>query len=179
MSKEEQTRKQDFLDFRDGPELIPPPTLSNAVKISIESSMLPGPGRLARSWLGVHFVAGALTLLVCPQFGIGPIGGGKGLMGFMEAFGHTACGLFCGAFFMSLTAIVAPISLQKPVLRALSMHAFGWALFVTLSSLLALLFVAVMIGREAATHLRIDFLASWIGAALLMSYIGMLRPRLQ
>ncbi|MCB0405756.1 MAG: hypothetical protein KDD51_13320 [Bdellovibrionales bacterium] len=64
--------------------------------------------------LAIQSIAGGLTLLVCPQFGLGPLGGGQGLMTWVMAYGPIACAVFCGSVFLGSSAL-------------LSLFAFRWA----------------------------------------------------
>lgn len=51
---------------------------------------------------------GALvTLLFCPQFGIGPLGGGHGITHWVMSLGPWVCGAFCGAVFLGAGALAA------------------------------------------------------------------------
>lgn len=178
MNPKEDRMKSEFETFSKDPGVVPPAGISARVRLKIEADLNPAPKHMLIQSLGLHAVSGALTLLLCPQFGIGPLGGGKGLMGFVESYGHVFCGLFCGAFFMSLTAFLAPFWLSSPVRTALSRNALAMASLLTLGSLFALLLLALMVRGEIA-HVHPEFLLAWVGAALLSAYVGIFRPRFQ
>lgn len=178
MKLNEQKLKSEFVEFNADPRSPPPAGLALRIKREVEQNLEPSPAVALLQGSVLHAVSGAITLLFCPQFGIGPVGGGKGIMGFVEAYGHLVCGLFCGGFFMSLTAVLMPVLLDRPVRRVLSRHPSALAGLWTLSSLFALLLVALMI-RGEVPHLHAEFLVAWIAAASLIAYAGILRPRFQ
>tara|TARA_R110000868_G_scaffold209490_7_gene459328 strand:+ start:2556 stop:3107 length:552 start_codon:yes stop_codon:yes gene_type:complete len=64
------------------------------------------------------------TLSVCPQFGIGPLGGGHGLGHLFMSFGEAACAAFCGAFFLATGTAVAAVLLRKGERRELFQYRF-------------------------------------------------------
>jgi hypothetical protein len=178
MKPNEQKLKSEFVEFQTDPGSSPPVALALQIRREIEQNLEPTPTAALFQGFSLHAVSGAVTLLFCPQFGIGPFGGGKGLMGFVEAYGHLVCGLFCGAFFMSLTAVLMPVVLDRPVRKVLSRHPLAMAGLWTLSSLFALLLVALM-ARGEVPHLHAEFLVAWILAASLSAYAGIFRPRFQ
>lgn len=177
MNSNEKKLKSEFVEFNTDPGSIPPVALALKVKRDIAQRLEPSPSTAVLRGLGLHGVAGSVTLLFCPQFGIGPLGGGQGLMGFVEAYGHWACGLFCGAFFMSLTVILSPLLLERPVRRVLARHPLAMAGLWTFSSLFGLLMVALMVQGEVPhlhPHLHGEFLFAWIAAASLIAYSGLI-----
>jgi len=178
MNLQEKQLRSEFEDFSANSGVAPPSGVSARVKLKIDADLNPDLKRVLLESLGLQAVSGAVTLLFCPQFGIGPLGGGRGLMGFVESYGHAVCGLFCGAFFMSLTVILAPFWLGSPVRRVLSRNALAMAGLLVLSSLFALLLLTLMV-RGEIPHLHPEFLLAWVGAALLSAYVGMIRPRFQ
>jgi hypothetical protein len=171
MNPKEDQVKSEFDAFVRDPGLNPPAGVSARVKMKIEESLQPALSTAVTQVFGLHAVSASVTLLVCPQFGIGSFGGGKGLMGFVEAYGHVVCGLFCGAFFMSLTAVLAPFWLSSPVRRVLSRNPLALAGLMSLSSLSGLLLLALMV-RGEVPHLHLEFLLPWFGAAVLSAYAG-------
>lgn len=178
MSSEENQLKQEYLQFKQDPGVVPPKTLSLHIKTELLKDLNPGLGATLGRTLALHAVSGALTLAVCPQFGLGPIGGGKGLMGFVEAYGHVACGLFCGGVFMSLTAILAPLWLGPSMRRVLARNPLAMAGALTLTSLGVLLFISFMIGG-GIPHLHPEFVLAWIGAAMAVAYGLVFRTRFE
>ncbi len=54
----------------------------------------------------IHIVVATITLVFCPQFGVGPLSGSLGLMELFMTFGSRACALFCGALFLGTSAVV-------------------------------------------------------------------------
>lgn len=58
-------------------------------------------------------IAALLTLLACPQFGIGPLGGGHGISHAFVSYGQWACAAFCGVFFMGVSSFLGHALLNK------------------------------------------------------------------
>lgn len=55
----------------------------------------------------IHLLASALSLMACPQFGIGFISYGHGLMHYFMQISETYCYILCGAFYLASTFLVA------------------------------------------------------------------------
>ncbi len=58
------------------------------------------------------FAGGLTTLAVCPQFGVGPLIHGHGIGHVFMQFGEIACAAFCGAFYLSISTVVALLILK-------------------------------------------------------------------
>jgi hypothetical protein len=55
----------------------------------------------------VHLGASLLSLIACPQFGIGFISYGHNLMHYFMQISETYCYILCGAFYLASTIVVA------------------------------------------------------------------------
>jgi hypothetical protein len=99
----------------------------------VRRDLSPGFVHIAVRLGAIHGIAGSISLLFCPQFGVGPLGGGDGLMGFFMRFGDLACAMGCGSFFMGLTAVAAHLVLNPDEKRAL--RAQGWLQYLWLVAL--------------------------------------------
>lgn len=101
------------------------------LKLEIEREVNPSMGTVALKMAGIHAVGGAATLTVCPQFGIRLVGEGHGLMHyFMVIGGPHLCYALCGAFFLSLTLLLARLLLSSYEQR--QMVKSRWAVGVAL-----------------------------------------------
>lgn len=79
----------------------------------------PNLGDVLPKFLLAQLGAALATLSICPQFGIGPIGGGHGIGHFFMSFGEPVCAAFCGAFFLATGTIVAMILLRHGERRSI------------------------------------------------------------
>src|SRR4051794_2045624 len=99
--------QNEFRVFAEADEIQPPRTLSATVLATAARFLNPSPLSVFKKLGWIHLFAGGLTLTVCPQFGIGPIGGGHGWMGAVMNYGSAACGVFCGSIFLGFTALAS------------------------------------------------------------------------
>lgn len=67
----------------------------------------------------IHFVVGAATLLLCPQFGIRLAGSGLGVMKYFIFLGDYACTALCGAIFVGSSALAAAVLLRPEEIRVI------------------------------------------------------------
>jgi len=100
----------------------PPPILGEQIRARVLHDIQPGTARVAAKVLGLHVIAGGVSLVLCPQFGVGPFGGDAGLMGFLMQWGWVACALGCGAAFMMGTGALSTLFLSPDEKRVLSRH---------------------------------------------------------
>lgn len=132
--------QKEYLEFMTSEESAPD-TLRSTVKTKVSSDLNPSFLKVFVSLVGIHLVSGTLTLLVCPQFGVGPIGGWLDLMQVVMPLGYVACALFCGTLYLGSTAIFSHLFLSADILRAMErtrlahfgfLAAFSMALFMVL-----------------------------------------------
>ncbi|MBY0517060.1 MAG: hypothetical protein K2P81_09140 [Bacteriovoracaceae bacterium] len=99
-----------------------PPHLTKNIMEYAEVELRP-----AKTLLYFYFLMtlGALvTLLICPQFGVGPIGGGHGISGWVMPYGAFACGAYCGAVFVGAGTLAASAFLSMAQWRWVWRHQF-------------------------------------------------------
>jgi hypothetical protein len=126
----------------------------------VRSDLHPSFFRMAARLGAIHLVAGSSTLLVCPQFGVGPLGGGEGLMGVFMRFGEWACALGCGGFFASMTALAAWVFLsrdERRVLRAQGALHYSWIMVASVG-------LFMLVGEARSSEL--SYIALWLLGAL-------------
>ncbi len=109
----------DFEKFMQSESKPVPVTISKHLLQVVKKSLHPSAALVFRKLMGVHLISGFLTLLVCPQYGIGPLGGGDGIMHFVMGYGYTACALFCGSIFLGTSALLAQFFLRREELRVI------------------------------------------------------------
>lgn len=63
--------------------------------------------------LAIHACVGTFTLLFCPQFGVGPLGGEFGVMEFLMGAGPVACTIACAAIFLGFSGLFTSLALNR------------------------------------------------------------------
>jgi hypothetical protein len=157
--------------FLSGNESVPESVFTR-VRSDLEGRMKPGFLRVLFEILKTQIILGALTLLVCPQFGVGPLGGGDGLMGWVESYGHLVCGLYCGTIFVGLNVIYSRFFLSldyKNAIRAEPLLPFA---VLGVISFLLILIVSTM-WNETVPHLHAEFVGAWLSAFVVTPLLGL------
>jgi len=119
--------------------------------------------------VGIHALAGAATLAVCPQFGWNPFGANPHTVHIFMVYGMWACGLFCGSLFMVLGAFLKLALLPKSSLSLYYRHG------IRNSFMLSSLFLFMMMTAGAMTssdNIFLGFIFAlfwWFGALLMES----------
>jgi hypothetical protein len=121
--------------------------------------------------LGLHVIAAAATLVFCPQFGLGPLGGLSGVFGFFMEQGPMICALFCGAFYMGVTGLTLGVGLSKPGLLMLAQHPAKYLSALSVASMLALMSVDTALNGSWPSFDG-EFLLFWFLGAILCSTFG-------
>lgn len=101
---------KDFCEFLGSSEIAPPATLSRKILERVAGDLNPSPWAVFSKLIVVVIVAGSLSLLICPQFGLGSYY--SPLMHFFMQLGPIGCRAACGAFFMVTSVISACIILR-------------------------------------------------------------------
>jgi hypothetical protein len=130
---------RDFLEFSnlkdtDRESTTPPALAIHQTRTRVYEALASESRMLWIKALALHLFSGALTLLVCPQFGMGPLYGEHGLMGVFMQLGPIGCALSCGAFFMLGGVLLAPLIFQRGELVQLFAHRVWMYLAATLMS---------------------------------------------
>lgn len=147
-----------YADFLSVEEINPPNHLNEKVLSQVEAILFPSPFLvLGRLGLIVFFV-GLLNLVLCPQFGVG-FARESGLFEFFMTFGHHACKVFCGAFFLGSGLFISTIFLKIEDLKVIRQYRF--LQISALSSIALVIFIAAggSVYFNAATY--------WFAGALL------------
>lgn len=111
--------KEEWREFNAVTPIAPPARVARWLELRVSSDFEVNHKLLAFKLVLIQAVAGAITLTVCPQFGVGPWGGGDGVMGFLMQYGHAVCALGCGAAFFILTSWLAVFALRPVEVLAL------------------------------------------------------------
>lgn len=132
MTKPLDTKGIRFDDFQQCDPVAPPSAVYQRLRPAIVDDLNPSLRRVAARVATIHLVTAAASLLVCPQFGVGPFGGDAGLMKILMQWGWAACAAGCGATFMLGTGIASALVLSPDEKRVLDSRS-GW-LFTSLAA---------------------------------------------
>ena len=165
MKKQGQSETDFFSEYAEfcepNEQATPPSVVTVRVHDYVKSELMPDLKTTFSQLLLIHVIAGGVTLLICPQFGIGPLGGGSGLVGFVEQYGHIVCGIFCGSFFVSLTTVLSWFFLRNEIQKSIQQNQLAIYLFLALFSFSTLVPFSLMLGGQMP-HLHVEFIAPWI-----------------
>ena len=89
-----------------------PKGISEQLTFNIHTDLKRLPLRTFVKTLSAHWLAGILTLVVCPQFGWNPFSSSPHLPHIFMEYGMWVCGLFCGIIFMALGALISLLFLN-------------------------------------------------------------------
>lgn len=107
---------KDFQSFIQGGE-APPAAISAALLARIHHDLNPPYFKVFAKLAVIQLLAGAVTLIFCPQLGIGPLLGEHGLMILFMRFGPVVCAGLCGALFFGVSLLLATYLLRPQELR--------------------------------------------------------------
>lgn len=101
-------KNKDFLDFlisRKEPSAPFKELVRRDILLSFEKKSI------LSKFFGYQILGAFLSLLICPQFGIG-LGQGHGIAHFFRMINDLACAAFCGSFFLSCGLILSYLGLK-------------------------------------------------------------------
>ncbi|NCN42544.1 hypothetical protein GW916_15005 [bacterium] len=143
--------------------------LSLSLRNQIEKDLNPKPAFVFFHLLGIHALAGALSLIVCPQMGLGGAFGEFSLMNLFMVFGTTACFFFCGAFFVSTSLIAAFVFLEKDSLKMITRKKWLFLPGMLGFSFVVLKMLSLNLNQESSDFLSHDL--PWMAGALLIGFL--------
>ena len=117
--------KKEFLDFLNTKEILPPNEVYTNILNKVKNDFKEiNAKKLIAKFILINFMAGVFTLTVCPQFGLGPIGGGHGISHYFMHIGLWACAVFCSAFYFLIAQTIALITLTNREIRWIAQKRF-------------------------------------------------------
>lgn len=166
--------KNDFDEFLKSFEIAPPKNISEKILSKIRADLNPSSLTIFRKLSLIQFVTGLVTLLFCPQLGIG-LTSGMGLMGVLMRYGENLCMAGCGAVFLSGSAMASVILLRPEEIKALKKNV--GLQFPILA--LATLGIFICLGAPVISMLGLSwFIGSVIGGILSFEVGQRLRAQL-
>lgn len=153
--------KHDFKSFVDSDAEPPPSPLSQAILSRVKEELNPSLDRILKKLIPLQLLSGAVTLLFCPQLGVGAtLFGPHGLvMPLFMPLGDLACAGLCGALYLGLSLAFSLPFFSKEEVRKISDQGY---LYVTL--LVAISFVGLMLGGGGGA--RAEYLIWLAGAGI-------------
>jgi len=121
--------KNEFLTFMNSNEEVPS-SLDRTILDNVKRELHLTRQQVLPKFLIAQMIGALITLSICPQFGIGPIGGGHGLAHTFMQIGAWACAAFCGFFFLTLGTIFSTLFLNRHELKVVFDHKY-WLISCT------------------------------------------------
>ena len=159
--------KNQFEEFINGEEIRPPESLSEKIILNIKRELNPSGLSVFKKLALLQFVTGLVTLLFCPQFGIG-FTGNMGVMGLLMKFGDNICMAGCGAVFLGVSAFLAAFLLKPEEVRVLEKNSL-----LQFSSLtLATAGIFICLGAPILTTIGLSWFAGSLAGGFLTFRLG-------
>lgn len=111
----------DFREFLEMEEVAVPQALSARVADPILRKLNPSFWQVFLKLILIQAVAGGVSLLYCPQFGVS-FTSSHGLMHYLMQYGETVCMVGCGALFTGASLLVASFALRPEEVRVFREH---------------------------------------------------------
>ena len=132
--------EREFAEFL-AAEPAPPPreTLAALTRV-VHAGLHPAPLEVFGKLVLIVLASGAVTLLLCPQFGLGFMRS-SGLFELFMSLGHYICRIACGALFLGAGALACVMLLSPEELRVVRRHPvlqFSAASLICLAAFVAL-----------------------------------------
>jgi hypothetical protein len=137
----------------------PPESISRPLVAHIRSRLNPSFWSVLVKLGILQLSLGALTLLVCPQLGVGPAFGEHGLMYLFMHFGPIVCTAACGALFFGLSLFLGLLLIRPEEFRVVGRRRLVHIPVLSSVSLMLLMLVG-------ASGTLLFYSAWWIGAVL-------------
>jgi hypothetical protein len=145
--------ENDFKALSQAEPIEPPALIHERLRTQVVADLNPRMARIVGKVGLIHFLAAGFSLVFCPQFGVGPLGGEFGVLDFFMKGGWPLCALGCGVLFMSGTGVFSAFLLNPDERRVFHKNS-GWVF----TALAALSFGFFMIlSREKLDHLEKHF----------------------
>lgn len=168
MNHKQNKEQEDFKSFMNS-DVSSPSKLGQEILAHVEHDLSRLPWHTFAKSLGVHWIAGALTLLVCPQFGWNPFETSPHLPHIFMQYGMWACGLFCGTIFMALGSLLTMALLPAHQRLYVERHGFRFALVIGSLSIALLM----LLGRGSSgfdIYMTESFISFWLVGAVLFDW---------
>jgi hypothetical protein len=162
----------EFQSFLKAEAQTPPARLSQTLRAKVRADLNPPLWSVFGKTALVHLAVGALTLIFCPQFGLGT--SSHGMLHWLMQYGEAVCSFGCGAFFLGSGALVTAFMLTPEQMRVMRRTEFPQ--YALLAVLFATAFFAL--GAQVADLLGAIWLAGSVLGGLIAFELGRSTRRL-
>lgn len=159
--------RDEFKEFLQGGDL-PSKEFDTQFLQIMRTKMQPNIAQVWPKFVFAQLAAALITLTVCPQFGVGPLGGGHGLGHVFMSFGEAACAAFCGAFFLATGTLAAVMMLKKGERREVFNYRFRILGAVSVMSFLTLMGIGTSLELPMLYNSPFEY-GMWLLGAFLAS----------
>ena len=166
MSRNDDDLWNGYKAFEEEEGRTPPANTTAILRAIVARDIDPSKLQVLQKSLVLHMASLIVTLSVCPQFGLGPLGGGHGIMHIVMDYGELACAAFCAGFFFSNSLAFMWIFMSKHETRVASMHSFSLAITLAGTSF-GFFLVAATISEQVALALVTSLVWVATGVAIL------------
>ena len=158
---------QEFREFLTIEPVQPKAELSQKILSRVQTDLNPSAWMVFPKIALIHAFVGALSLLLCPQFGVSP-NDSMGVMAVFMKYGEHVCMLACGGVFLGGSALAASLILRPEEIRTLRRTEL-FQFFI-----LSLLSVAVFLctGATVVSSMMVIWLAGSVLGALTSLELG-------
>lgn len=170
--------------LQSSPSLEAPRWIGDELASQVRRDLEPSYLFLLSKTLGVHAVAGSASLLICPQFGVHPLGLSFDPLSFLLAYGEWVCALGCGIVFSGFTALSLLFFFTPDERRVSSRLGFwlftpimtiSWALLMSLGGPAS----GPHPGAHESSHVTSPIFSSfWLAGAVLFAWAVLKAPAL-
>lgn len=166
---------KEFDEFKGSDGIAPSTSVTQAVFAQVHRDLNPSAWKIFGKLSLIHCCVGAVTLSICPQFGIRILGNGMGLMTQFMRFGDYGCSVACGSFFMGMSVLVATFLLRSEEIKVLKQNQlleFGALTLLSIGAFL-MFHAEILVGFAVAW-----FLGTILGGSFTFEIARLIRKRL-
>lgn len=127
--------KKEFIEFLSSEPISPPREISQNIIEKISRDLNPSSLSVFAKVSLIHLIIGSITLLFCPQFGLGFLSG-MGIMHLFMNLGSFGCALLCGSIFLGFSTLTVALILRPEEIRVVRKNNFIQISLLAIFSLL-------------------------------------------
>lgn len=154
---------QEFAEFMHGHERLPHDFDQN-LKNLMRQRIAPDIAKVWPKFVLAQLLAAMTTLIICPQFGIGPMTQGHGLGHYFMRWGEAGCAAFCGAFFLTSGTLAASLILRRSERKEIFRYRFRILSAVSMMCFVTFMGIGKALDLEMLYDGMVPFLAWWLAA---------------
>lgn len=136
--------KKEFIEFLSTKPISPPREITKNIIEKISRDLNPSSLSVFGKVSLIHLLVGSITLLFCPQFGLGFLSG-MGIMHLFMALGSFGCALLCGSFFLGFSTLTVALILRPEEIRVVRKNNFIQISLLAIFSFLIFMFFGEII----------------------------------